>query len=186
MISAGLSFFTIIIFFWLMSPYGLCWLVAVPAKLHLAGFVASILVLMFSMYLHYVVFINPGSSTAAIAFHFAPLSDVVLIIPVTILITLAISRLYRKFLGVNEKGFFVVQDFYIEGNQPFTDPYAIMTTECATQADFAARNVESPDLALTLPVNKHYIERDLNGEKLLEIAPQGGKPTGKWQSWAIS
>lgn len=77
---------------------------------------------------------------------------------------------YRKFLGITTKGYFLIQDFYINSDQKFTTPYTLLS-----QADIT----QSSDKL----INGVVIYWSEQGQKTGEDHYQDGKLHGTWTRW---
>lgn len=84
------------------------------------------------------------------------------------------SNVYRKFLGVTNRSYFVVQDFYQESHNKVTDPYVIV------QQDVVADIMESHRIQ---PFDGMLIFWYENGSKMREAHYHNGKRQGTWTLW---
>lgn len=80
--------------------------------------------------------------------------------------------IYRKFIGITDKGYYVVQDFYQHNNYKQTDPFVIM--------EFDRINDFKSD---TTPIQGIYVQWHPNGAKWVEGQFQNGKEQGLWTLW---
>lgn len=69
------------------------------------------------------------------------------------------SKVYRKFIGITNKGYFVVQDFYQENNKKYSVPIAII------QQDFVEDITQSD---ITQPFDGMWLSWYKNGQTQLE------------------
>jgi hypothetical protein len=80
-------------FVWSMVPYGVCLIVLLRAKSGIPGAFGSSIALALDLIAHYNVFVNPKSSTAALALLFVPLWSALVFAPAAMVVTwLAIRR----------------------------------------------------------------------------------------------
>lgn len=82
------------------------------------------------------------------------------------------GRYYRKFLGVTDNGFYLVQDFYTYNDQPSTDPYVVIDRDSLISTSF-----ESP---VEMAIHGKYIVKNFDGIKTLEGNFIHGKAEGMW------
>lgn len=84
------------------------------------------------------------------------------------------SKVYRKFIGITNKGYFVVQDFYQESHKKTIDPVVI------TQKDFVTDISQS---FTTYPFDSMFISWFDNEQKAAEGLFQDGQRQGLWTWW---
>lgn len=84
------------------------------------------------------------------------------------------SRVYRKFLGMTSKGYFVVQDFYQESHKKTIDPVVI------TQKKYVTDISQS---FTTYPFDSMFISWFENEQKAAEGLFQDGQRQGLWTWW---
>ena len=79
-------------FAWAMVPYAVCLAVWMRSRTGVPALVGVVIALMFDLYVHYHVFIHPGSSTAGLVMIFAPLWSALLFCPAAMLISWLMAR----------------------------------------------------------------------------------------------
>jgi hypothetical protein len=80
-------------YLWSVLPYLVCLIVLIFSANAIPAIAAALLALGIDAFAHHEVFINPTSSTAALALVFAPLWSTIIVVPLTILIArFVISR----------------------------------------------------------------------------------------------
>jgi len=81
---------------------------------------------------------------------------------------------YRKFLGVTTEGYFLVQDFYQQGDKKLTDPFQLEL----------AQHVDSVEL-LGVVIVGPFVSWHPNGQMASRGTFRGGMEMmdGKWQWW---
>lgn len=105
--------------------------------------------------------------------------------------------LYRKFLGINEQGQYLVQEFYKETHQKHTDPYIMLSKSSVTneldgsyfdltfwggsyfEQDRVIRSADQPDDGRYGSFTSYYPD----GTKEIEGNFLQGKQDGQWQWW---
>lgn len=87
------------------------------------------------------------------------------------------GSIYRKFLGINEQGYYQVQDFYKRGDTKRTDPYLLMQAEFVDRTKFA-------DVVFTdRKIHGSYVLWLPTGEKVKEGFYLYGVKQGLWTQW---
>jgi hypothetical protein len=86
-------------FLWGLTPYALCLFVAMSSNSPAPATAGAVIALLFDLLTHYEVFVNPTSSTAALALIFAPLWNTLVFAPLTIFIT---GQIIRRRTRLNE------------------------------------------------------------------------------------
>ena len=85
--------------------------------------------------------------------------------------SLDFQNVYRVFLGVTPKSYYVVQDFYADNHQKLTDPYVVKTKE-----DVVTEEYLSDDMQVEGIFTVWYPE----GKKYYEVKKVNGKAEGRW------
>ena len=85
-------------------------------------------------------------------------------------------RYVREFLGLTPQGHYVVQDFYTEGDEKFTDPYVLLGKEAVFKKDF---EFWSKDWL----IHGRYVQWHLNGHKRMEMHFEDGQRQGPQTIW---
>jgi hypothetical protein len=80
-------------FLWPLAPYVLCLVVAALSKSSIPAGAGATTALIFDLYAHNVVFVNPSSSTAGLALLFVPLWNLLIYAPAAMIIAWFILRL---------------------------------------------------------------------------------------------
>jgi hypothetical protein len=79
-------------FAWAMLPYAVCLIAWVRARTGAPATAGAAVALIVDLYVHYEVFIQPRSGTAALAMIFAPLWSALLFCPIAMLIAWFVAR----------------------------------------------------------------------------------------------
>jgi hypothetical protein len=87
----GVSAFGIGLFVWSLVPYALATLIGLRWS-GVAGALAALIALVIDVLTYYSVFIAPTSSTAALGLLFAPLVNLLLVLPASLLVAYLLSR----------------------------------------------------------------------------------------------
>ncbi|MCX5885673.1 MAG: hypothetical protein NT096_07170 [Proteobacteria bacterium] len=81
---------------WSMVPYFLCLTLSAFAGTRAPAIAGAAMALVFDLWGHYSVFINPKSSTAALVLLFIPLWSTIIVVPVVTFIAWSITRRRRS------------------------------------------------------------------------------------------
>ena len=92
----------------------------------------------------------------------------------TNLMKLSFQNVYRVFLGVTPKGYYVVQDFYADNQKKLTDPYVVRTKEDVVTEEYLSDNVKVEGM-----FTAWYPE----GQKYYQVIKVDGKSEGYETVW---
>ncbi len=81
---------------WSMVPYGLCLTLSAFPATRVPVIAGAALTLVFDLWGHYSVFVNPQGSTAALALLFIPLWSTVIVVPLTTFVAWSITQRRRS------------------------------------------------------------------------------------------
>ena len=81
---------------------------------------------------------------------------------------------YRIFLGITPKGYYLVQDFYVELNRKYTNPYLVRSINDVEEGGYFANDIT---------IEGEYITWYLNGEKAFDVKFINGKKEGVRRIW---
>ncbi|MBM7061924.1 hypothetical protein JQX08_14530 [Pseudomonas sp. UL073] len=90
--SSGLNTFSVALMFWAWVPYAVCLWLKAALKNPLMPLLAACLILLVDGFAYFQVFVAPTSSTAALALLFAPLVNLLLVIPLGVLLGWLLNR----------------------------------------------------------------------------------------------
>ncbi len=90
--SSQVDGFTIGLLIWSWMPYLLIWLIAVRRNRHVRALFPIVFVLTFDLFVHASVFHFAKSSTASLGLLWAPLWNLILIVPLGLVIGLGVER----------------------------------------------------------------------------------------------
>lgn len=93
--SSEIDMFGIALMIWSWTPYFLIWLIAIRRGRYIRAFIPTLFVLIVDLLLYTTVFHFPSSSTASLGLLWAPLWNLMLVVPVGIFVGIGIER-YRK------------------------------------------------------------------------------------------
>lgn len=86
--------------------------------------------------------------------------------------------IYRKFTGVTDKGYFVVQDFYTDNDKKFTDPMVIMDQKWVDNITLPTCLSDISNVCDGVMVIWYS-----NGQKQFEGNTREGTPQGHFTQW---
>ena len=84
---------------WSMVPYGLCFMLSMLPVTRLPVIAGTALALAFDLFGYYSVFVNPQSSTAALALLFIPLWSAIIVVPLATFISWSVARKHKGTQG---------------------------------------------------------------------------------------
>jgi hypothetical protein len=83
-------------FVWAMVPYALCLAVSAFPSTKAPAVAGAVLAFIFDLWGHYSVFVNPQSSTAALALLFIPLWSTIIVVPLATFIAWSVQHRGRR------------------------------------------------------------------------------------------
>jgi hypothetical protein len=77
---------------WALVPYALALAVSIVPAMRMPAIAGTVVVLLFDLYVHHAVFVNPTSSTAALALVFAPIWNTLVFGPLAMVLAWLVVR----------------------------------------------------------------------------------------------